>query len=131
MSSSQLIFCAIIDGGMALAYYNAGSAALVLILIALAITAFLWCRIRRNRVRLPNNSIDGGRGTGEENIPLRSAMGAYDENGNGQSDEEVFRKRKGKERAVDEPAGDQAAIFDVGDSDEEDGYKSADDRRHN
>ena len=112
----------IIDGVMILAYYNAGSAALVLILIALAIAAFFWCRIRRNRVRLPTNTnIDGGRGTGEENIPLRSAMGVYDENGIGQSDEEVFRKRKGKERAVDEPTGEQAAIFDVGDSDDEDG----------
>lgn len=53
-------------------------------------------------------------------------MGTYDENGMSQSDEEMFRKRKGKEKAVDEPAGEQVAIFDVGDSDEED----ADERRH-
>ena len=99
----------------------------MLILIALAITAFLVCRIRRNGFRLPTNTnIDGEHGTGEENIPLRSAMGTYDENGMSQSDEEMFRKRKGKEKAVGEPAGEQAAIFDVGDSDEED----ADERRH-
>jgi carboxypeptidase D len=50
-------------------------------------------------------------------------MGTHDENG---GDDESFRKRKGKERAVDGP--EDQAIFDVGDSDDEDGYKSADDR---
>lgn len=54
-------------------------------------------------------------------------MGAYDEgNGHGGDDDDSFRKRKGKERALDEPQ--ERAIFDVGDSDDEDGYKSADDR---
>lgn len=43
-------------------------------------------------------------------------------------DDDVFRKRKGKERAMDERDAQEEAIFDVGDSDEE-GYKSADDRR--
>lgn len=106
-----------------IAYYNAGSAALVLVLISLAIALFLWCRIRRNRLRLPTGNSDRG----EEAIPLRSNMAAHDEgNGHGGDDEDAFRKRKGKERAVDEPEG---AIFDVGDSDDEDGYKSADDRR--
>jgi len=100
-----------------LAYYNAGSAALVLILISLAIAAFLWFRIRRNRLQLPDD-----RRT-EEEIPLRSAMGTHDEN---RDNEEPFRKRKGKERALDEPEGH--AIFDVGDSDDEDGYKSPDPR---
>jgi carboxypeptidase D len=52
-------------------------------------------------------------------------MGMHDDNDPGR-DEEPFRKRKGKERAVDEPEGH--AIFDVGDSDDENGYKSADDR---
>ena len=97
------------------AYYNAGSAALVLILISLAIAAFLWFRIRRNRVRLST----GDNVRAEEEIPLRSAMGTHD-------DEEPFIKRKGKERAVDET--EAPAIFDVGDSDDEDGYRSVDDR---
>ena len=100
-----------------LAYYNAGSAALVLILISVAIAIFLFVRIRRNRVQLSTLPA-------EEEIPLRSAMGTHDENG---LEEELFRKRKGKERAMNEPEGQ--AIFDVGDSDDEDGYKSADDRR--
>jgi carboxypeptidase D len=99
-----------------LAYYNAGSAALVLILISVAIAIFLFVRIRRNRVQLSTLPA-------EEEIPLRSAMGTHDENG---LEEELFRKRKGKERAMNEPEGQ--AIFDVGDSDDEDGYKSADDR---
>jgi len=99
------------------AYYNAGSAALVLILISLAIAAFLWFRIRRNRLQLPDER------RAEEEIPLRSAMGTHDES---RDDEELFRKRKGKERALDEP--ESHAVFDVGDSDDEDGYKSPDPR---
>lgn len=101
------------------AYYNAGSAALVLILISLAIAVFLWLRMRRNRVALST----GGGGRAEEEIPLRSGMGGYDDN---VPDEEQFRKRKGKERALDEPEGE--AIFNVGDSDDEDEYKSPDNR---
>jgi carboxypeptidase D len=42
-------------------------------------------------------------------------MGTHDDIG----DEDPFRKRKGKERALDEP--ESQAIFDVGDSDDEDG----------
>jgi carboxypeptidase D len=99
------------------AYYNAGSAALVLILIFLAIGTFLWCRIRRNRLRLPA----GNREHGDEEIPLRSAMATQED------EEDTPRKRKGKERALDEPEG--PPIFDVGDSDDEEGYKSADERR--
>jgi carboxypeptidase D len=82
---------------------------------------FLWFRIRRNRLRLP-----AGDERTEEEIPLRSAVGTHDEDAFGGDDEELFRKRKGKERALDEPEGQ--AIFDVGDSDDEDGYKSAEDR---
>jgi len=104
------------------AYYNAGSAALVLILISLAIGAFLWCRIRRNRLRTPA----GNRDRGDEEIPLRSAMATHD-NGHHEEDEDTPRKRKGKERALDEP--EDLAIFDVGDSDDEESYKSADERR--
>lgn len=99
------------------AYYNAGSAAIVLILISLAIAAFLWFRIRRNRVRL---SVAYG-ARAEEEIPLRGAMGTHDENG---SDDGIFRKRKGKERALDEP--EDQPIFEVGDSDDENEYKNTD-----
>lgn len=104
-----------------LAYYNAGSAALVLILISLAIALFIFCRIRRNRVHLLGGSQVGNE---EEEIPLRSAMGAHADD-----DEDTFRKRKGKERAMDARDGSEEAIFDVGDSEDEDGYKSTDDRR--
>jgi hypothetical protein len=93
---------------VSLAYYNAGSAALVLLLIFLALGAFLWCRIRRRRLHLPlekNNE--------EESIPLNSTS-------LGDEEEEVFRKRKGKERAH-EPEGEP--IFNVGELEDEDGYK--------
>ncbi|KAF7332638.1 Carboxypeptidase [Mycena kentingensis (nom. inval.)] len=97
------------------AYYNAGSAALVLTVIFAAIGAFVWCRMRRNRSpRLPVE-----RANGEESIPLNSRLHDEDEDG-------AFRERrpnghgsaKGKERAV-EPG---TPIFKVGeDDDEEDG----------
>jgi len=96
------------DKAMWEAYYNAGSAALVLLLIFLAIGGVLWCRIRRRRLHLPlekNNE--------EESIPLNSTS-------LGDEEEEMFRKRKGKERAL-EPEGEP--IFNVGDIDDEDGYK--------
>lgn len=90
------------------AYYNAGSAALILVLIFLALGAFVWCRIRRRRLHLPLEK------NNEESIPLNStSLGDGDE-------EDVFRKRKGKERAH-EPEGEP--IFNVGDFDDEDGYK--------
>lgn len=82
------------------AYYNAGSAALVLLLIFLAIGIFLWFRFRRRPtkgVRLDQT---------EENIPLNASH--MDE------EDESFRQRKGKERAESE------TMFDVGDDDEED-----------
>jgi len=50
-------------------------------------------------------------------------MGTHDDNGH----DDTPRKRKGKERALDEP--ESPPIFDVGDSDDEEGYKSADDQR--
>ncbi|KZP21532.1 alpha beta-hydrolase [Athelia psychrophila] len=109
------------DKAMWEAYYNAGSAALVFVLISLAMGLFIFCRVRRNRVQLLNGSQVGNE---EEEIPLTSAIGAQ-----GDEDEDVFRKRKGKERAMDEREASEEAIFDVGDSDDEEGYKSADDRR--
>ena len=91
-----------------LAYYNAGSAALVLLLIFLAIGIFFWCRTRGKRrtsqVRL-----------GEESIPLQSSV----------DDEEGFRQRpgKGKERALGD-ASEREEMFAVVDSDDEEEYKS-------
>lgn len=95
------------------AYYNAGSAALVLVLVLLAIGTFLWCRIRRRRKFIPLLQ-------NEESIPLTTSMATLDD---GQrDDEESFRQRKGKERAM-EPT--KPPIFDVGDDDDdEDNFKS-------
>ncbi|KAJ7886693.1 Alpha/Beta hydrolase protein [Mycena leptocephala] len=92
------------------AYYNAGSAALVLTLIFLAIGIFVYCR-RRRSPRLPVNQHG-------EDIPLNSAPLDDDR------DDEAFRQRqrkgKGKERAMESTG---PPIFDVGDDDEE--YKDA------
>jgi carboxypeptidase D len=90
------------------AYYNAGSAALVLVLIFVAVGTFFWCRARRRRVQLPH----GRSGDEEDSIPLHNTSGPS-------GDEEIFRNRKGKERErIEEPS--SPAIFDVGDSDDDD-----------
>lgn len=99
-----------------LAYYNAGSAALVLLLVLLAIGTFVWCRMRRRRVQLPSN---GPSGDDEESIPLNTSIGngmnGHGRRGSGEEDGEVMRSRKGKEKAV---------VFDVGSDEEgEDEYK--------
>ncbi|KAG5220932.1 Cell death protease [Salix suchowensis] len=99
------------DKAMWEAYYNAGSAALVLVLIFLALGTFLWCRIRRRRVQLPVSHQD------EESIPLNSSIAM---NGRQDGDEDSsasFKSRKGKERAV-EPH--EPPIFELGESDDED-----------
>jgi carboxypeptidase D len=99
------------------AYYNAGSAALVLVIVFIVVGTVVWCRLRQKRVRLlPSREIP------EENIPLTSTRGVEDDDG------AIGRSVKGKERS----RGDQESvplngkseerIFDVGDSDEED-YK--------
>jgi len=102
------------DHAMWEAYYNAGSAALVLVLIVVAIGTFVWCRIRRRRKLIPLLEA-------EESIPLTTSMG------DGQrDDEESFRQRKGKERAVEAT---KPPIFDVGDDDDDDdNFKSNDPR---
>jgi carboxypeptidase D len=89
------------------AYYNAGSSAVVLLLISLAIGSFVWCRVRRRRLRLPVNQ------TEEESIPLNTSH-RYDDDEEGQL---INKQRKGKARAVEPP---HPPIFDVGDSDDED-----------
>ena len=88
------------------AYYNAGSAALVLVLIALAVGGFLWWRSRRQRAKglqLPT--------TAEEHIPLNSALADED-----RASVDGFRPRKGKERASELP--EEEAIFEVGDDED-------------
>ena len=90
------------------AYYNAGSAALVLLLIVLAVGIFFWCRIRSRR-RVSQVRLE------EENIPLHSGM----------NEDEGFRQRtgKGKERALGD-ASEREEMFAVADSDDEDEFKS-------
>ncbi|KAH7887403.1 alpha beta-hydrolase [Phlebopus sp. FC_14] len=89
------------------AYYNAGSAALAFILLALAFGLCIWCRLRRRPVQLPRNVVP------EESIPLNSTSNGYEVD-----TDEVRRKGKGKERAID--GGEGSPIFDVGEDEDED-----------
>lgn len=100
------------------AYYNAGSAALVLVCIALAIGGFLWWRRRKNRLSgLPRSP----RGEFEESIPLTQSEGPYAD-GDRDDGRETIMSRKGKERATDmTPTQSKEVIFRVtDDSDDED-----------
>ncbi|KAF9534583.1 alpha/beta-hydrolase [Crepidotus variabilis] len=104
------------------AYYNAGSAALVLIIVFLVIGTFVYCRLRRKRVQLPTTTHDPN----EENIPLTSHRGMADDE---DIDSSRRRSAKGKERAKNVATAnggsnveEEERIFDVGDSDDED-YK--------
>ncbi|KAF9226828.1 alpha/beta-hydrolase [Gyrodon lividus] len=93
------------------AYYNAGSAVLVLLLVSLIIGLCIWYRLRRRRVQLPQGKV-----VAEENIPLTSAS-----EGDMLDSEQARRKRKGKERAIEDEDG--SPIFEVGEDDEEhEGY---------
>lgn len=109
------------DKAMWEAYYNAGSAALVLVLIFLVIGLFVWCRVRRKRVvKLPTTRPDED----EENIPLNpSSLGErqHDEI----SSESMGFRGKGKERSRNGniPPPEEPPIFDVGDSDDDEEYK--------
>jgi len=106
------------DKAMWEAYYNAGSATLVLILISILIGFFIWYRIRRNRVQLP---VHQDQVEQEETIPLTRRGRNEDE------DEEVMHQRKGKDRSREpEPERELASgspIFNVGDSEDEEEYK--------
>ncbi|PPQ63138.1 hypothetical protein CVT24_005778 [Panaeolus cyanescens] len=118
------------DKAMWEAYYNAGSAALVLLLVFIVIGTFVWCRIRRRRVQLPLGRGGGGPDDAEESIPLRT---------NGEL-REVAREReiplmindapngKGKQRA-NGGSNHQEAIFEVGDSEDEDDYARVSNRK--
>jgi carboxypeptidase D len=79
----------------------------VLLLVFLVIGAFVWCRLRRKRVQLPFSQV-------EESIPLNSSIRR-----DGEEEEDVVRQRKGKERSREGEAVVEPAIFDVGDSDDE------------
>ena len=88
------------------AYYNAGSAALVLLLIGIAIGLFFYFRQRRRT----NGYWLASR---EENIPLTHSLGVEDTlPQNGDIDDELNGDMKGKGPALNEP------IFDVGSDDE-------------
>ncbi|KAI6152409.1 alpha beta-hydrolase [Pisolithus tinctorius] len=89
------------------AYYNAGSAVLILLLIAVAIGVCIWCRLRRRPIQLLRQTSNRA---SEENIPLTRTLDP-------DSEEVLHRNFKGKERATeDEEVG--TAIFDVGDDED-------------
>jgi carboxypeptidase D len=102
------------------AYYNAGSAALILVLISLAIGVFFFCRSRRRRgggVRLrpapPPRDDDYGH---EERIPLRQAgLNEANDRAIGDPDGDNSYEGKGKGKAVEE----DNTLFEVGSDEEE------------
>jgi len=101
------------DKAMWEAYYNAGSAALVLVLILVVLGTVLWCRFRKRRLHglpIPKNE--------EEHIPLTQSLSAEDD---AESSDNENRMRKGKERARESSP---APIFDVGDLDEDSGERT-------
>ncbi|PAV21036.1 alpha beta-hydrolase [Pyrrhoderma noxium] len=101
------------DKAMWEAYYNAGSAALVLFLLAFAIGLFIFCRRRR---RTGDLSI----GTAEESIPLSQNVGSHETN-----EHDGGSLYKGKGRALE-----SQTIFDVGEgSDDEGEYHDREDGR--
>ncbi|KAF5393141.1 hypothetical protein D9757_001118 [Collybiopsis confluens] len=109
-------------------YYNAGSTALVLVIILAVIGIFIWYRKRQSRARSNVQLPLGGNGEiEEESIPLTRR--------NDSVTEFRTRKGKGKERAVDDEEGDvdggrspedrgREAIFDVGSDDEDEEERS-------
>ncbi|EPS98740.1 hypothetical protein FOMPIDRAFT_1037314 [Fomitopsis schrenkii] len=98
------------------AYYNAGSAAMVLLVISLAIGGFLWWRYRRSRMRgLRVNTDDS---TVEENIPLAASMTDVNRHDSG-DDERPLKQSKGKERAHPEDLPNEGTIFSIVGDDED------------
>lgn len=95
-----------------LAYYNAGTVALIVVLIAVSIGTVLYCRSRRkagtSRITLGEGNATG---TAEESIPLTLAS------------HEEARRRKGKGRAIPERIEEEEEIFEIG-SDGEETYPS-------
>lgn len=100
------------------AYYNAGSAALILVLVFVGIGVFMWCRVRNNSVRLPQKN------GAEESIPLTSSHhnGHVDEDEDGQDPYSTKQSGKGKAREVENGYSEEdmrEPVFNVGDSDDE------------
>lgn len=96
------------------AYYNAGSAALIFVVIGLAVGLFFYFR-RRSRFRKAHGV---SLAQDEETIPLHANGTAVDGDDSGRR-----RKGKAKETYPDSPAGGEP-IFDVGD-DEDSGDERA------
>jgi len=92
------------------AYYNTGTAALVFLLVVIGVGICLWCRLRKRRVQLSRGASDT-----EENIPLKNAS---EGDGDELDLEQVPRKRKGKERAI-EDEDEESPMFGVGEADED------------
>ena len=106
------------------AYYNAGSAALVLVIIAVLIAGFIWWRSRKGKlsgVGLPLTRDDV---RPDEEIPLTQSNGNADDHD--QDADEGSRERKGKGRATGLTPKEE--IFGVGD-DEFDDEESRSPRR--
>ncbi|KAF8632313.1 hypothetical protein AX15_001936 [Amanita polypyramis BW_CC] len=105
------------DKAMWEAYYNAGSAAIILVLIFLGICVYLWCRVRRNRVKFPETKL------AEEAIPLTSHHNGQVDDDEGESylaNRSASVKGKGKAVVENEyPDEQREPMFSVGDSDEE------------
>ena len=104
-----------------LAYYNAGSAAIVLVIVFVVIGGVVWCRQRQRRVRLGDTSAQN---LAEESIPLTTTRHEEDDGGS------RSRKAKGKEKATSKEeisplnggakdVQEAEGIFDVGDDEEE------------
>ncbi|TCD68479.1 Cell death protease [Steccherinum ochraceum] len=107
------------------AYYNAGSAALVLVIIAVLIAGFLFWRSRQKQhaVGLPLSRED----IQEENIPLTSSNGNLDDHhreDRDDDDDDGSRMRKGKGRAGSALTPHEE-IFGVGDDEDEDSRSPA------
>lgn len=97
------------------AYYNAGTAALVFVLIVLAIGLFFYLRTKRNAKTMGNGGAYGKvNDDAEESIPLNRSH----------ADIEESRRRKGKGRATEADYQDETeTVFEIG-SDGEEQYPS-------
>lgn len=97
------------------AYYNAGTAALVFVLIVLAIGLFFYLRSKRSVKTMGNGGAYGKvNDDAEESIPLNRSH----------ADIEESRRRKGKGRATEADYQDEAeTVFEIG-SDGEEQYPS-------
>jgi len=110
------------------AYYNAGSAALIFVLIMLAIGLFFYFRSRRQPK--PGRRIalnDREQQLEEETIPLSSSSHAN--GGRADDDDDQRRRRKGKDRQYQDGGPKGEPIFDVGDDASDDETERGFERR--